>query len=99
MTRIMPRTSFLIKEGLYIHEYEKIIGSMTTTIWELYSVDGWCFYDLEQPENYNEEGELLPPENRIYAQYMIMSKDEQYVADNIISVPLQDGYENVSTTD
>ena len=90
MTRTIPTGAFLYKEGLYIVE-----GVIPTGItkWELYSAEGWCFYDLTQPENYDENGELVPAENRIYAQYMIMRKDEQYVADNIISVPLQEGYE------
>lgn len=99
MARVIPEGAFLYKEGLYIHEYERTLGSVTRTIWNLYSAEGWCFYDLQQPENYVDGiigGELLPPENRIYATYMIMSKDEQYVTDNIISVPIEEGYEIVS---
>ena len=96
MPRVIPEGAFLYKEGLYIHEYDVTMGSMTITKWNLYSAEGWCFYDLTQPENYDEEGNLLPPENRIYAQYMTMRKNEQYVTDNIISVPVEEGYEIVS---
>lgn len=98
--REIPEGAFLYKEGLYIKEFEASMGSLTWTVWELYSADGWCFYDLEQPENYVDgdvEGGVLVPENqRVYAQYSIMRKDEEYVTNNIISVPVQDGYEIVS---
>lgn len=99
MTRTIPDGTFLYKEGLYILERESTMGSLSITIWELYSADGWCFYDLEQPENYvnGEVGGTLVPENqRVYAQYMIMRKNEQYVTDNIISVPVREGFEIVS---
>lgn len=94
--REIPEGAFLYKEGLYIKEFEASMGSLTWTVWELYSADGWCFYDLEQPENYDEEGNLLPAEDRVYAQYRTMRKNEEYVTNNIISVPVQDGYEIVS---
>lgn len=96
MARVIPEGAFLYKEGLYIHEYPITVGSMTRTVWELFSADGWCFYDLQIPENYDEEGNLKPANERIYAQYSIMPKDEQYVTDNIISVPVEEGYEIVS---
>ena len=94
--REIPEGAFLYKEGLYIVETPLTLNGIPITKWELYSADGWCFYDLEQPENYDEEGNLLPAEDRVYAQYMIMRKNEEYVTNNIISVPVQDGYEIVS---
>lgn len=94
--REIPEGAFLYKEGLYIHETNFVWNGTTYYTWELYSADGWCFYDLEQPENYDEEGNLLPAEDRVYAQYSTMPKDEEYVTNNIISVPVQDGYEIVS---
>ena len=96
MIRTIPEGAFLYKEGLYILEYDRTLGSMTRTIWELYSADGWCFYDLAQPENYDEEGNLLPPEQRVYAQYMIMPKNEVRVTNEIICVPVEEGFEIVS---
>lgn len=97
MSRVIPEGAFLFKEGLYIVETEIHMGSLTRIKWELYSAEGWCFYDLQQPENYDEEGNLVPEENRVYAQYMIMTKNEQRVTNDIISVPVQPGYEIVST--
>ena len=95
--REIPEGAFLYKEGLYIKEGVTATGTIK---WELYSADGWCFYDLQQPENYVDgdvEGGVLVPENqRVYAQYRIMRKNEEYVTNNIICVPVQDGYEIVS---
>lgn len=96
MQRTIPEGAFLYKEGLYVYEKQMNVGSLSWTIWELYSADGWCFYDLTQPENYDEDGNLLPENQRVYAQFMSMRKNEQYVTDNIISVPVQEGYEIVS---
>lgn len=99
MIRPIPETAFLFKEGLYIDEYDRTVGSLSWTVWNLYSAEGWCFYDLAQSENYvkgDVTGDLLPPENRVYAQYMTMRKNEQYVTDNIICVPVEEGYEIVS---
>lgn len=93
MTKPIPKSAFLFKEGLYINEYDKSVGKMAWTVWELYSAEGYQFYDLTQPENYDEEGNLVPENERVYAQYMIMRKDEKYVTENIISVPIQEGYE------
>lgn len=82
----------LIKEGLYLNAYNATFGKLTYTVWELTSADGWCFYDMAQPENFDEDGRLLPPENRVYAQYMKMRADEKRLAE-LICVPVEDGYE------
>lgn len=86
MTKVIPRNAFLYKEGLYIVESVVPLGNMTRTKWELYAADGWSFYDLQSEENYDGDGNLLPLEDRIYAQYMIMTKDEAYVANNIVPI-------------
>lgn len=91
MERIIPEGAFLIKEGLYVHERSFKIGKQSYTAWDLYSADGWCFYDLQQVENYvdgNIGGELVPVEERTYSRFAIMPKDEEYVTNNIISVPI-----------
>lgn len=86
MARTIPENAFLYKEGLYINEYTLSVSGKTWTIWELFSAKGYCFYDLQIPENYNEEGELLPEENRVHYQYTKMPKDEEYVTNNIFTV-------------
>ena len=93
VTRKIPEGAFLYKEGLYIVETQFTFSGIPIIKWELYSADGWCFYDLQQPENYDKDGNLLPPEQRIYAQYSIMRKNEEYVISNIIPVPVKEGYE------
>ena len=102
MIKTIPKGAFQYKEGLYVLETPVKSGPLSWTVWELYSAEGYCFYDLTQPENYVDgdvEGELLPLEKRVFAQYMTMCKDEEYVTNNIISVPIEDGYENVSEED
>ena len=93
MARIIHEGAFLYTEGLYILETELVLAGTPITKWELFSAEGYCFYDLTLAENYDEEGNLLPPEQRTYVQYMIMRKDEAYVEQNIISVPIEEGYE------
>ncbi len=96
MARVIPETAFLYKEGLYIVETVITVANRPITKWELYSAEGWCFYDLAQPENYDEEGNLLPPAQRVYAQYGIMNKNEDRVTNEIICVPVEEGFEIVS---
>lgn len=69
MARVIPEGAFEIKKGLYWHTVDKVIGGNTYTFGYLYSAEGYCFYDLTQPENYDEEGKLVAPENRVYSQY------------------------------
>lgn len=99
MARVIPEGAFLYKEGLYIVETTITMGSLTRIKWELYSADGWCFYDLMQAENYVDGivgGELLPENQRVYAQYMIMTKNEERVTNELICVPVKEVSEEVS---
>lgn len=91
MERIIPEGAFLIKEGLYVHERSFKVGDQSFTAWDLYSADGWCFYDLQQAENYvdgNIGGELVSEAERVYSRFAIMPKDEQYVTNYIIPAPI-----------
>lgn len=96
--REIPEGSVEIQEGLYLYEYTKTIGSTEYTFKELYSAEGYCFYQLSQPENYDEDGNLKPANERVYAQYMhcgISATLESINAD-VVSVLIEAGYENVS---
>lgn len=95
MSRTIPEGATLVKEGLYCYAHDVSFGSLTYTVWDLYSADGWCFYDLQQPENYDEEGNLLPAEQRVYAQYMVMRANPSRL-DDLICVPVDPSYEIVS---
>ena len=101
MMREIPEGAELLQTGLYVHRYERTLGGRVYIIGALYSSEGYCFYDLEQPENYDEEGNLVPPENRVYAQYLMLSiggasRTNEELNQIYISVPVQDGYEIVS---
>lgn len=95
MQRTIPEGAFLYKVGLYIVETNIVVVGRPIVKWELYSAEGWCFYDLAQPENYDEEGNLVPAEQRVYAQYMIMTKNEERVTNEIICVPVEEGYDTL----
>lgn len=101
MALAIPEGSVEIQEGLYLYTYTRTIGSLgERTYGQLYSAEGYCFYWLSNPENYDEEGNLLPPEQRIYAQYKgsFLNPDVDVINADHISVPIQPGYEIVSTT-
>ena len=99
--REIPVGAELLQTGLYVYRFERVIAGNVYLTGELYSTEGYCFYDLEQAENYDEEGNLLPAEQRIYIQYQTLavtaaSKTNEELNQRFISVPVQDGYEIVS---
>ena len=48
-------------------------------------------------ENYDEEGNLLPLEQRVFAQYASTAcRTIEQLNENYVSVPVQEGYEIVS---
>lgn len=94
MARTIPEGATLVKEGLYCYAYDVTLGSLSYTVWELFSAEGWCFYDAADPVNYDEEGNLLPADQRIYAQYM--KTRAGYNLDDLICVPVDPSYEIVS---
>jgi hypothetical protein len=98
MAREIPIGAKSIQNGLYLYEYTKTISGKVHTFREIYSAYGYHFYNVEQPENYNEEGELLPPNERVYAQYAILAQSLntiEAINSKFISVPIADGYEVV----
>lgn len=96
-----------LQTGLYLEEYTRTIGGTVYTFRKLHSSDGYCFYDNEA-EIYDDEGNLVAPEDvtpkmRVYSQNMslaIQFSSWTYGQLNarFISVPIQEGWENVSTT-
>lgn len=99
MARVIPTGAVEIQTGLYLYEYTKTIGGRVYTFRELYSASDYCFYNVEQPENYDEEGNLKPPAERVYAQYAILAQSlntVELINAMFISVPVEEGYEIVS---
>lgn len=101
MAQIIPEGSVEIQTGLWMHEEQRTIAGRVYTLRKLYSAEGYCFWQVSQPENYDEEGNLKPESERVYAQYAGLSASmglwtyEQLNAE-FISVPVQDDYEIVS---
>lgn len=90
-----------LQTGLYKKLVVEHAGSLTITYSELYSADGYCFYDVTE-EIYDEEGNLIPPEDvqpsqRTYAQYCATPiTDNDELNAKYVSVPVDPSYEIVS---
>lgn len=98
--REIPATAVEVQTGLWADLKTITFGSMVAQKYNLYSAEGYCFYILSNPANYVDgdiTGELLPENERVYAQYAVTTYTtvEQINAD-VVSVPVQDGYEIVS---
>lgn len=101
MAREIPEGSIEIQTGLYVYDFESVIGGTTYVFRRLYSAEGYCYYDLNQPENYDEEGNLKPPAERVYKQYSALAVSQsswtyEQLNARYISVPIEDGFEIVS---
>lgn len=98
--REIPETAVEVQPGLWADFRTVTLGSMTITKSDLYSAEGYCFYEIEQPENYvdgDTSGELLPPEQRVYATFMYSAYSTvEEINAAIVSVPYVPGYEVVS---
>lgn len=94
----IPQDAFEIQTGLWAVVNYYTFKGQTRMRYNIYSADGYCFWEVRQPENYDEEGNLLPLEQRVYAQYMktIYSTIEE-LNENFRSIPVQEAYEIVST--
>ena len=97
--REIPEGSVEIQTGLYLYSETDVIGGNEYTFRELFSAEGYCFWQVNNTLNYDSEGNLKSENERIYAQYIALSIGyttvEQINAD-FISVPVQEGFEIVS---
>ena len=93
--REIPATAIEIQPGLWANAKTLTLGNMTRVKHDLYSSTGYCFYIISA--NLDEYGNLLPENQRWYAQYAASAYQtiEQINAD-VVSVPVQPGYEIVS---
>jgi len=93
--REIPANAVEIQPGLWAVARTITMGSLTRTAHDLYSAEGYCFYIISA--NLDVEGNLLPEHERAYAQFMYSAYQtiDQINAD-VVSVPVQDGYEIVS---
>lgn len=101
MARVIPTGSVEIQTGLFVYDSTIVIAGTTYPKRQLYSAEGYCFYDLEQPENYDEEGNLKPAAQRVYKQYSGLAVSQaswtyEQLNARYISVPVEEGFEIVS---
>jgi hypothetical protein len=86
-----------IQTGLYLEVTTRVIAGNTYTFRRLHSGEGYCFYNVDIPENYDEEGNLKPPAERMYATYSTCAYETiEEINAHFISVPIEPGYEIVS---
>lgn len=85
--REIPEGSVQIQTGLYLYSYERTIGGTTYLFRQLYSSEGYCFYDTAL-DTYDEEGNLNP---RTYYTYASINQ----LADlsTFHSVPVEEDFE------
>lgn len=93
--REIPEGSIEIQTCLYAHLYTYTAGGNVRTRYDIYSAEGYCFYSLNVPENFDEEGNLRPAEERMYATFMACPPTLTIEDINamLVSVPAEEGYE------
>lgn len=93
--REIPDGSIEVQTGLWAWLETLTFGNITRSFYRLYSADGYCFYDLTDPYCYVDgdiTGELLPENERIYAQYQVTTCTTiEQINARFVSVPVQDG--------
>ena len=95
MYREIPETAVEAQPGLWVNFKTITVGTITLVKSDLYSSDGYCFY--EPSYNLDENGNLLPENQRMYYQYMSsVCTTVEEVNERFVSVPVQDGYEIAS---
>lgn len=95
--REIPAGSVEIQTGLWAYLNSFTVGSTTYSNYWIYSSEGYCFWEVAQPENYDEDGNLLPLEDRVFATYASTAyRTIEDLNAAFISVPYQEGYEVVS---
>ena len=94
---LIPEGSTEIQTGLWAEEVHYTVGGNARMRYNIYSAEGYCFWEVYQPENYDEEGNLRPLEQRVFAQFASTAcRTIDQLNENYVSVPVQDGYEIVS---
>jgi hypothetical protein len=95
--REIPDGSIEVQTGLWAWLETLTFGNITRAFYRLYSAEGYCFYDKTLSSNLDEDGNLLPENERMYAQYQATTCTTiEQINARFVSVPVQDGYEIVS---
>lgn len=92
MLREIPSTAIEVQPGLWADLVTVTFGSITRSMYTLYSAEGYCFY--EPANNLDEDGNIRPENERLYHQYMTTNyRTVDQINAEIVSVPVQPGYE------
>lgn len=100
MAYTIPEGSVEAQVGLWAHLHTFTHNGNSYAFYHIYSAEGYCFWEVAQPENYYEDGTLKPPSERVYARYCstcCTTIDQVNAA--FISVPIEEGYEIVTVGD
>ena len=96
--REIPSGAVEIQTGLYLYEYQRVISGTTYTFRQLYSSEGYCFYDSTD-EFRDQEGNLIPsdeilPTQRMYYQFMQIPLSKNL--NDFVSVLVEEGFQIVN---
>lgn len=93
MTRAIPEGAVEVQDGLFaVLDSFEILGN-TFSHYDLYSGDGYCFWEVNQYENYTENYELKPLNERVFATFArTVYKTIKDINDNYKSVKIENGY-------
>lgn len=97
MVIVIPEGSIEIQTGLWAHNRQFTFDGIFYSVYDLYSAEGYCFWEVNQPENYDEEGNLKPPVERVYSRIAYTPYETiEELNENFISVPIEPGFEITS---
>lgn len=73
MYKTIPYNAVEIQTGLYLLETYYVVSGVGRIRREIFSAEGYQFWNRLQPENYDEDGNLLPLEKRSFSTYARLS--------------------------
>ena len=96
MEYTIPKGSVEVQTGLWAYLKPFIYNGVDRSHYNIYSGDGYCFWNVKQPENYYEDGTLKPSSERVYArQAYTACKTIEEVNANFISALIENDYKIV----
>lgn len=93
MSYTIPEGSVEVQTGLWAYLKSFTYNGTVRSHYNIYSAEGYCFWEVNQPENYNEDGTLKPPAERYYSRMCFTAcKTIEEVNANFISVKIEEGF-------
>lgn len=92
----IPEGSVEVQPGLWAYLNTFTLKGDTYSFYHIYSSEGYCFYEVDQPENYDEESNLKQEDELMYATLCYTAYETlEEINAHFISVPYKEGYEIV----